>query len=141
MCSNEYRMGMPGNYAVPAPGSHPLREIPHHKNDQSGCAPKLIVSFVVLINRGKKSLRIGNMDHYRDAKFTAFRPDGIDSRIIDGNNFPAFVFCSQTQVFCDLQSPCSGSDCLFKPFSLFNTKFRLIDPAEIRAEKDQESVF
>src|SRR5918993_3309584 len=61
-------------------------------------------SFVVLVNRLPKLLRVGSMYNYWNSQRCAFGPDGIDTRVINLDTITLAIFIEHTETFVNLQA-------------------------------------
>src|SRR5215472_14312835 len=64
---------------------------------------QLLVTFIVPIYRIEEGFRIRDMNGYRDAQTAAFLPNGIESRIIHGDQLARLVVYLETEISQDFQ--------------------------------------
>src|SRR5688500_14071311 len=85
-------------------------------------------SFVVLVNGLPKLLRVGGMYNYWDSQACAFRPDRIDTGVINLDTITLAIFIEHTQTLVNLKAVSSllniflqlfGHPCL--PLGIINT--------------------
>ena len=63
---------------------------------------EFLITLVGGIDGKEESLRISAMYEHRDPEPSAFLPRGIESRVVDRNQFAAFVSHSQSQILQQL---------------------------------------
>src|SRR5882724_2055989 len=74
-----------------------------------GMFNEFFITLVAGIDGMEEGLGIGYMNEDGNAKAAALVPHGIETRVIYGNEFPAFVTHAEAEFFQDLESASASS--------------------------------
>src|SRR5207245_10860622 len=99
MKSNKSRAWMLGNNLIPLLQQGQLGGKLWAEEAPSGIVHQLFISFVVLIGGQKKSLWVACMDGHWNAQFATLLPNGIETRIVHGEQFAGLVLDAAAHVF------------------------------------------
>src|SRR5437899_11682406 len=140
MKSNESRAWMLGNNMIPLLQQGQLGGKLWAEEAPSGIVHQLFISFVVLIGGQKKSLWVACMDGHWNAQFATLLPNGIETRIVHGEQFAGLVLDAEAQVFEHFQPARATAHGIVQLLDHFLTEIGIIHFAPVELCEDQKPI-
>ena len=104
-----------------------------------GVREKLLVALVVLVDGMEESLGVGHVDGHGDSQPAALRPDGIEARVIHGDELARLVPDLEPEVFEDLQAAGAARNGIVNLAHHFLGEIRVVDLAPVDLREHREA--
>src|SRR5579884_2440017 len=103
-----------------------------------GMLDQLFISLVRRVNRMEKRFRVAGVNEDGNAEASTFVPHRIETRIIDGDEFPRFFADSEPEVLQNLQTPSAAADAVINLLHHVAAEVGIINSAPVEHGENHE---